>query len=87
MKGKIFLYCTQITTRLQLGYKQSHYLLHLESIQCEQFFKKKKKRQGKEAEDKGERQNEGKESKMEMSEKRAGEGSKIRRKKRKKGKR
>ena len=44
MKGKIFLYCTQITAELQLGYKQLHYLLHLENIQCEQFFKKKKKK-------------------------------------------
>ena len=46
MKGKIFLYYTQITVGLQLGYKQLHYLLHPENTWCEQFIKKKKKSRG-----------------------------------------
>ena len=63
MKRKVSLYYNQITIGLQLGYSQSHHLLHLESTQHKQRQKKKKK-QKKEAKDKGERQNEGKESEM-----------------------
>ena len=66
-RGKGSLYYNQITIGLQLGYNQSHHLLHLESTQHKQpHIKKKKKEQEKEAKDKGERQNEGKENEMEI---------------------